>query len=567
MRRTAAILLFAALAFPACSRAADTAAISALSGKVEMRAAPDARWVSAAEGSLIEEGGSVRTGSDGRALLLFPNKSKVWLKESSALEISALRDKNTSVSLSIGKIKVRVPHLRFSEKFDLRTQSAIAAVRGTELTLDYDQTGTAVMEVLYGLVKLDRRNAPQGEDSVTYVPQGRLFAMDGQGQSSLELLSRAREIRALEDWHPGFSREQRVQQLVVKARDRQDIRNYARDAGRSEQLVQSLVTNVREADLEAGRTLTDVHGNLVRVDQRMMRPDNYSMQIVNLVKRPVYDHNFGKYTYNGGQIANRLDSLQVRVDFNMSLPQSLTEWGGFFKKNSGEIHPNSAMLVAANQTDTNAFYTIADKALYNSVTNKLEDNGVVYFGTLTSALGGDSAYTQLSGLAKGTGISNLADGSVSVNGTTLNNFVWAKKDTSAGLNYNADNGVLYNYTADLYYIGNDTVDPDKRVWLASEQMVISNGGQIKNTTDITKSGKDPFTIAKETGGELMLYVKKDAGGSGFNQVSAVDANAATIGALNYTLNPSKANVDLVFVPDLAMALIQRLLPTLDNIKK
>lgn len=567
MSRTAVLFILLALVFPAGLSAADTASISALSGKVEMRAGPQARWIAAAEGSLLEEGGAVRTGADGRALLVFPNKSKVWLKEASALEISALRDKNTSVSLSIGKIKVRVPHLRFSEKFDLRTQSAIAAVRGTELTLDYDQTGTAVMEVLYGLVKLDRLNAPQGEDAVTYVPQGRLFAMDGQGQSSLELLSRAREIRALEDWHPGFSREQRVQQLVSKARDRQDIRNYARDSGRSEQLVQSLVTNVREADLEAGRTLTDVHGNLVRVDQRMLRPDNYSMQIVNLVKRPVYDHSFGKYTYNGGQIANRLDSLQVRVDFNMALPQSLTEWGGFFKKNSGEIHPNSAMLVAANQTDTNAFYTIADKALYNSVTNKLEDNGVVYFGTLTSALGGDSAYTQLASLAKGTGLSNLADGSVSVNGTTLNNFVWAKKDASAGLNYNADNGVLYNYTADLYYIGNDTVDPDKRVWLASEQMVISNGGQIKNTTDITKSGKDPFTIAKETGGELMLYVKKDAGGSGFNQVSSVDANAATIGAFNYTLNPSKANVDLVFVPDLAMALIQRLLPTLDNIKK
>ncbi|HOX24074.1 MAG TPA: FecR family protein, partial [Elusimicrobiales bacterium] len=272
--------------------AAETATISALSGKVELKPAKAEEWSPAAEGSLIEEGGTVRTGADGRVLLVFSNKSKVWLKEASAIEISSLQERNTAISLKLGNIKVRVPHLRFSENLHVRTQAAVAAVRGTELTLGYDELGETVMEVLYGLVKLSRENPPPGVDAVEYVPQGRLFAMDQQGQSSTELLTREREVKALEDWQPGFTREQRVQHLIAKAQDRSSLRNYAREAGRSEQMVQDLVTNVREADIEAGRTLTDVHGNLVRVDQRMLRPDSYSLQIINLVKRPVYSHNF-----------------------------------------------------------------------------------------------------------------------------------------------------------------------------------------------------------------------------------------------------------------------------------
>ncbi|HOX23410.1 MAG TPA: hypothetical protein PLL10_08100, partial [Elusimicrobiales bacterium] len=211
--------------------------------------------------------------------------------------------------------------------------------------------------------------------------------------------------------------------------------------------------------------------------------------------------------------------------------------------------------------------TMADKATYNTSTKELDDYGTVYFGTLTTIPGGDTPYNQLSTLAKGKNITNVADGSVQINGTRVGNLVWAQKDTNSHLAYDADNGKLYNRTADLYYIGNDTTDATKRVWVASEQMVISNGGQIKNTTDITSSGKDPFTIAKESGGELMLYVKRDQGGSGFQQIASADANSVNIGGLNYTLNPNSSNVDLVFVPDLAMAVLQRMLPTLDNLKK
>ncbi|NLO91055.1 MAG: FecR domain-containing protein [Elusimicrobia bacterium] len=564
---TFAVALGVMLSFAGAAKAADKALVTAADGRVEIKPRGASDWAGAPEGAQAVEGTLVRTSADGRALLVFPDKSRVWLKEGALLEISKLDRRAAELNLQAGSAKIHVPHLREGHNFIIKTGNSRTEARSAEFTVAAKPDGGTEFHVLYGRLEPRLVSAEGKELPLSQVHQGMALSLDAKGAQEQALLTREQEIRAMEDWQPGYTQEQRVERLLADAASRRELHNYAREANRTQDMVQSLVTSVREADFEAGRTLTDAHGNLVRVDQRLLRPDNYSLQIINLVKRPSYEHSFGYFAYNGGTVENRLDSLQVRLKFNMSLPDRLDSWAGYFKQNQGAIHPEYSMMVAANQTGQTSIFTLADLALYDSSTGLLDDNDYVYFGTLTDDLAHDTAYAQLSKIAKGTGITNAAGGAVLVDGSLINGFVWAKKDQTSRLTSDSGTGKLYRYAADKYYIGNDTSDPAKSVWLGAEALVISNSGQLKNTTDITSSTKDPDTLARENAAETMFYVKQNQAGSGFGQVSGTDANAVTVGGNTYYLNPQGRNLDLVLIPDIGLAAVQNLLPTLDTLKK
>ena len=134
--------------------AAGEARLLAFSGNVEVRTTREGQWSPAADKAEIAEGGAVRTGADGGAVVLLPNKSKIWIKESSALEIEQRQTLTSRLALLFGKMKVRVPHLMRKEKFEVRTPAAVCAVRGTEFTVETADTGAMNINVLYGEVKL-----------------------------------------------------------------------------------------------------------------------------------------------------------------------------------------------------------------------------------------------------------------------------------------------------------------------------------------------------------------------------------------------------------------------------
>lgn len=576
------------VALPALSPAQE-AKILSLAGTVEAKVDRGSDWVPASKDMQIAEGGAVRTGADGAAVLLMPNKSRIWLKDSSGLEIEQRKTLASRLSLLFGNMKVRVPHLMRKERFEVRTPAAVCAVRGTEFTVDTSAEGAMELKVLYGEVKLNFTVPPVKGPAEVRVPQGRFLKLEEKGKpASQALLTKEQEYRALENWNPGLPPEERMAEIIEKENSRAQIEEFAKVTSGAEQQVKAFISTAKESDLEAGRTLNDVHGNLVRVEQRLIRPDPQTLQFFNIVKRPTYKNYsyssaasaqldgqgnpFG-FAYNGGAVTDRLDMFQINLKFDKALPQRIEEWPSFFNDNA--IKPSYMTTVAANRTDRAGIFFVAEGWKYEAARDELINNAnVVGAGIgndedviITGVLAGADAVAGLNKISR-LEIADAGSGALNYTGTDLigrvggvdGRVVWAQRETTppAGGNlvpgYDKDaNDVgsdqLWKFSADPYRVGGGGT----KIWLARESYVIGNSGGIRNTADFTSSGSDPFTILKENAAQVITYVKQDNAGS-VNRV-----NDYAFGAAN------TRNIDIVFIPDLAVAAIQRMLPAITEL--
>lgn len=569
--RNTILSLFLLMMLPAAVLAGE-AKVLAVSGDVEARLSREGDWVSAGKNMEIPEGGGIRTKAGGQVVVRLPNKTKVWLKESSALEIEQQQTLASRLALIFGKIKLRVPHLMRKEKFEVRTQTAICAVRGTEFTLEATEEGKMDLKVLFGEVKMRFTIPPAKGRAEFNIPQGQGLATAEEGKANKPVLLTAKQERAaMENWNPGLKASERQAGLIQKENDRAQVKEFAKATTQAENKVKNFLNVVKESDLEAGRTLRDVHGNVVRVDQRMMRPDGRTLQFFNLVKRPVYNHTCrqaaGGFLYSGNQgIVDRLDMARMEFVFNKDLPQRIEEWPGFFDQTS--VRADGAAFIFANKTDGNSsIFTIAELYKYEQARDELINNEAV----VNQGLSADrdvviTGYTDTFGLnelarsvrAGDTNLVGAGDGTLSYTGGSGNmtGLVWAQKLTPGVYYETLGDPMLYQFSADAYGVGANGV-ANGYLWLAKEAFVIGNGGGVKSVSDFTSSGLDPFSVMKETAIQTILYVKA-SGGNVNGGYSDISDNDYFSGKTGYGL--SRTNIDLVFIPDLALAAVQRMLP-------
>lgn len=589
------LIIFAAL--PAGVFAGE-AKILSLSGAVEVRPAREGQWTSASKDMEIPEGGGVRTGAGGGVVVQLPNKTKVWLKESTALEIEQRQTLASRLALVFGKIKVRVPHLMRKEKFEVRTPAAICAVRGTEFTMGTTEDGKMDLKVLFGEVKF-KFNVPPAKGKAEFnIPQGQGLETREDGKPAAPaLLTAAAEREAMENWNPGLKADERQKGLIEKANDRAQIKDYARTTASAENAVKNFLNVVKESDLEAGRTLKDVHGNTVRVDQRMMRPDSQTIQFFNLVKRPVYNNDDsasiarGGFDYRGAQgIINRLDYMQMSMNFSKDLPQRIEEWPSFFNDNS--IKADWASFVMANRTNADEIFFIAQDYEYDAGRDELVNNEgilglpvsadreILLTGVLVDDVNGTAIHKlnqvsnlQIQDAGGGGNIQYYRNDATATAWTTLPmvQVTWAQKTPNA-FGYEAkesgDNALLWQYQADMYNVGNAGAD---YVWFAKENYVIGNSGGIKRVSDYTNSSSDPFTLLKDSALQSVMYIKQSAanapGSITSSELAKLDMLDSDQFAYNGGAGGNGTNIDLVFIPDLMVAALQRMLPAISNLSE
>ena len=598
---------------PAAIWAAESKVLS-MSGAVEVRPTREGQWTPARDEMEIAEGGAIRTGAGGAAVVIMPNKTKVWLKENSALELEQRQTLASRLALVFGRIKVRVPHLLRKEKFEVRTPAAVCAVRGTEFTMGTTEDGKMELQVLFGEVKLKFMIPPEKGDSEFNIPQGQGLKLAEKGKATKpELLTPKAEREALENWNPGLKPSERQKDLQQKEMDRAQIKDFAKATAKAEDTVKSFLNVVKESDLEAGRTLTDVHGNLVRVEQRMIRPDPSTIQFMNIVKRPNYSdyaQAANGFKYNGGAVPDRLDLAQMSMGFDSALPQRIEEWPGFF--NSNTINPTYSSFIMANRTEADSIFFVAEGYRYDATRDELVDNLSVFnpgqsyavndsndkhtiiTGVLTDVVATtdlNEAQDMLNAISrlniKDTAIvggATYSDGATTLQyknsaGTYVGintvgpatNVKWAMNATetaTTGKNYeysvDGNNAPLYQFQADAYAIGNDmtgTVANQGLLWYAREDYVIGNGGGIKNVEDLTNSSQDPFTMLKGVAAQSIVYIKQ----SGTADIANLSTNGAAYSAISNTDYFGTKNIDVVIIPDLFVAGIQRMLPAFTNL--
>lgn len=530
--------------------------VAALAGTVELQKEAEGAWEPATVGIEVPEGGSVRTSGDGRAELHYPDGTRVWLKESTKVTIETQRSLLSRMSIAFGSMKARVSHLARNRRMEFKTATAVAAVRGTVLTISQGEDGKFNLNVLFGKVELRLAGIPKTFD----VPQGQKAEVeDATKAPKTSLMTRAEEVQGLQDWAPGLAPEGRIKDLQDKERDRAQIHEFAKqEEGRRERM-SDLIGRAKEEDLAAGRTLLDMHGNLVRVDQRLLRPTPNEIQFVNLVKRPTYNYktrtNSWEY-YGPTTVTNRLDSAQFRLNYDAALPEELSAWPQFF----GDHEPNSTELIFANMSSFNEsnpalrevfeVAMVSKRVIVDGVSKLVPD---LYVGRIECAVGNESAC--LSGMRNFTNLTTDSSGAAGFSkfGQTEDaNSVIRKRD--------AEDGIMREIFAEHWGNAGDT----SHVFLAQENAVIDNNGNPRRVEDFTNTSSDPFSILRETAYQTIMQVKKVGGVEDLDLTNTGDHAKFCSGG---TCNGSNArNIDLVVTPDVGLAFLQRIISDIDKLE-
>ncbi|WP_233855051.1 FecR domain-containing protein [Paraburkholderia sp. HD33-4] len=140
----------------------DTARVVATSGPVE-HAFDSSPYLPLKTGATLAEGDRLRTGVNGFATLELPDGSYVTVAQNGELNIEKLRHVTLTgaadriFDLRAGEVESQVTHAtRRDDRFQIRSPSVVAGVRGTRFRVDYDGgTQTTAVAVLDGAVGVD----------------------------------------------------------------------------------------------------------------------------------------------------------------------------------------------------------------------------------------------------------------------------------------------------------------------------------------------------------------------------------------------------------------------------
>jgi hypothetical protein len=141
------------------------ARIAALSGNITANS-PEGAAMVLNPGAKITEGMQIATGNNSFLTLVLPDQSRISLPSNSRVRIAKLRmarytkSPRTEIYLVNGRVESRVTPLEPSKgSFAVRTQLAVAGVRGTHFRVGVGERGTAT-EVLSGHVEVGQPGKP-----------------------------------------------------------------------------------------------------------------------------------------------------------------------------------------------------------------------------------------------------------------------------------------------------------------------------------------------------------------------------------------------------------------------
>ncbi|MDA8243973.1 MAG: FecR family protein, partial [Elusimicrobia bacterium] len=144
-------LILSAVMLLAC-RPASAAYIDAWRGEAELKRAGSEEWLPLAgdEQVKVAAGDELRTARASTVDLQMDDGSRVKIAPLSSFKMVAENKDAVSLGLYFGKVRSWVR--KFSKRFEVRTPSAVCAVRGTDFLVSADEDGGSRVEVYEGSV-------------------------------------------------------------------------------------------------------------------------------------------------------------------------------------------------------------------------------------------------------------------------------------------------------------------------------------------------------------------------------------------------------------------------------
>lgn len=257
------------------------AQIVSVKKKVEIKPSGNENWSSANNQTPVKSDDKIRTGSKSIARVKMSDGSTVLLLQNSEAEMENLSNVKKSIKLLRGKIRAIIKSLRNKGDFQIKTPIGVASVRGTEFEVEFHEDSKQMaVDVMQGEVGVSKLGEDAREIIVT---PGEKIQFGAEGEIGNPVRSGAVPMEA-----------QDVQVELVNDQVKQNVIAMAAE-------------EERNADYQVGKSLIDVDGKRVRVEEYIMRPAANQFKLVSLNER---SNHFDYFTYKG--------------TFNTSLPEDLS---------------------------------------------------------------------------------------------------------------------------------------------------------------------------------------------------------------------------------------------------
>ncbi len=223
------------------------ARLKVVSGTVMVKTVEGEEWSKITGEMPMDPNDVVKTSADGVAELYLDDKGAIAIGRNTELEISSLDQGDTIFSINFGSIAAKIKHfLNDKFKMQVRTPSAVCAVRGTEFAVEYSQLGKDSSVAVFdeGRMAVTQADA-SGKDNQEYILEKNTEIYFGQSQrrfhpTPISKMGRYRgavgtmrtRLAAIKNWKPR-SLERRAA-LRAQALKRKVVRREITDDGQTD---------------------------------------------------------------------------------------------------------------------------------------------------------------------------------------------------------------------------------------------------------------------------------------------------------------------------------------------
>jgi hypothetical protein len=282
-------------------------------GSVDVRAAAGASWRPVGGEETITAGMEVRTHRSSTAQLKFEDGSVVQINSYSIFAVDKTDTQETSFSLKLGKIRAAFAGL-LSSRVNIRTPTAVCAVRGTVFDIGVDGKDTQVT-MAEGVLEVKDNN---GKQAVVTSEETIRIGEHGMEKPRMLALNDPGSLRAVRPYqvHQEMGRDSTRRML-------EDLRNR----------------ELKANEAQLGKDVVDAFGRRVRLEEYLLRPDTQSFEVLFLSKRQ-----------------DRFDWGHLIEQFNAPIPNDLSQVpaivaGSIFAVNQPSNYLKSMEFYATNTID------------------------------------------------------------------------------------------------------------------------------------------------------------------------------------------------------------------------
>lgn len=324
------------------------AVVTKLRGKAFVQTQEGAPWQKCYVSMVLDENAKVKTNRWSKATIMLSDRSKIQVKGNSQIKLSSLSEEDRIVEQEKGKSIFRIAKLWRGRKFRCKTPVAVCSVRGTEFAVEVGDDNLSTFKVFSGLVNvspIDESFDSMYGDAIgdalgdaldtikTEIPVSPNEKIDIDSDDAAS--AAAPEPVAFEE-------EDTQEQSDIVKEEVQEVVGVEVSADMTKEAIQQAAADeVRLAEYENKKTIIDMFGNRVKIEEYVIRPAADEIKMVVLNER-----------------TDRYDYFTNHRKFNTTLPddmsvanQSWYTWQTGSKTSQPDYYLEENKMAASNTAD------------------------------------------------------------------------------------------------------------------------------------------------------------------------------------------------------------------------